>query len=154
MCGQRAGQRGRCSPKEHRQLATNIHTCEVVVMGFGYRQAITNKHQVGLDGWSRLNLQADYGVPTQNQAFRAGLLDQRETRFVFVDLDRYQRHRLEIASGVSRSESGAGKLAGDVLGGLQVTRAASIPTFKFVIREKGHMRPPALAVRRTPGSRT
>ena len=47
--GQRARDRRRCTIQEDHQLAADVESCEVVVMGLGDRQAMAGEDQGGLE---------------------------------------------------------------------------------------------------------
>src|ERR1035437_10185401 len=130
----------------HRNPAPQIHTGQIVVLGFRHAQSVTHEHHRGYRHWRQVRTAALCRVLPVQDFFRA-LAHNCDARFFFHHLTRLELHRLEIPRRPGRLQSERLHFSGDIFRGFAVALAACVPPLQFVIRQKLDVRPPPVALR-------
>jgi hypothetical protein len=138
-----SGQRPRRRRDVHDDRPLQIHAGKVVDAALGDIQAVPDEHQRRLDGWRRVDPQADRRVVAEFERLGASVAHEGEARLRFDDLAGLECHRLNVAVDAGGLEAGFLELGRHVVGGTLVRRAAGVASFHAVIGERFHVRKPA-----------
>jgi hypothetical protein len=117
----------------------------IVPAGLGDRQPVADEHHLRFQRAVEFAAGAERGVLPNRQRLLLAITDERERGLSRHECPALEPHRLPESVDAGRLQADRLKLALDIFHGLVIPRRADIAALEFVVGQKQHVRPPALA---------
>ena len=133
-------------------LPFTILARQIIVVQFGNREPVADKHRAGFDILRRVRTDAENGIVTQLYRLHFAVAQQIERAARFVNPHHLEIHGLPVTIDARGLQTRGTKLLGHVVGGFLETAAAGVPALEAVVGKKPHVRPPVFAQRSPVGA--